>query len=79
MGRAEKAARAVRRLRGVNYPESQIHREINEISAHVAIEMELERSATYRDAFRGTDLRRTHIACGIVFFQAWTGISFITT
>lgn len=75
----ERAARSIRRLRGKKYTEGQIVEEIEVISQHIAAERALNESTTYSDIFKGTDLRRTHIACGLMFFQGWTGISFITT
>lgn len=79
MDRREKAASAMRRLRGKKFPERQIMQEIEVMSLHIAAERDVEKSTSYWDIFKGTDLRRTHIACGLMLFQVWTGISFITT
>jgi SP family sugar:H+ symporter-like MFS transporter len=75
----EKAARALRRLRGKQYPEEQIEADIANITHHVRLERQLENSASYWDLFKGTDLRRTHIACGLQFGQQWSGVTFIYT
>ncbi|OJJ43541.1 hypothetical protein ASPZODRAFT_154425 [Penicilliopsis zonata CBS 506.65] len=77
--RREKAARSIRRLRGKKYAEGQIVEEIDNISQHLAAERAADETSSYWDIFKGTDLRRTHIACGLMLFQVWTGISFITT
>lgn len=68
---------SIRRLRGKAYPEEQIQREVDEIATYVALERRAEGSTSYRDAFRGTDRRRTHIACGVVMWQVLSGPSFI--
>jgi len=75
----EKAAKALRRLRGKQYPEAQIHADLANITHHVRMERQYEASSSYLDVFRGTDLRRTHIACGLQFWQQWSGITFICT
>ncbi|EXJ79831.1 hypothetical protein A1O3_08116 [Capronia epimyces CBS 606.96] len=73
----EAAARAVRRLRGKSYPQDQITEDIDEIAKHIEAERLLESSGSLFDIFRGSDLRRTHIACGTVVWQVLSGISFI--
>lgn len=76
--RTEDASRAIRRLRGRSYPEGQIHAEVDEIAKYIRLERELAKESSYMDCFRGSDLRRTHIACGVVGFQVITGIQFIS-
>ncbi|KAH8800606.1 general substrate transporter [Xylogone sp. PMI_703] len=73
----EKAAESIRRLRGRAYPEQRVQEEIEEIASHVALEREMERSTSYQDILRGTNRRRTHIACGVALWQVLSGPSFI--
>lgn len=73
----EAAARSIRRLRGKAYPEGQIALDIDDIAKHIEAERQFESTKSYMDIFRGTDLRRTHIACGTVVWQVLSGISFI--
>ena len=77
VGRTEESARSLRRLRGASYPEHQIHADVDEIAKHIRLEKELEGSSSFLDAFRGSDRRRTHIACGVLLWQVLSGISFI--
>ena len=77
VNRTEKAAQSIRRLRGKAYPEAQIHSDVEEIAKYIAIEREVEKSTSYLDCLRGTDLRRTHIAVGVVVWQVLSGISFV--
>jgi MFS transporter, SP family, sugar:H+ symporter len=75
--RVEDGARSIRRLRGKSYPEDQVAAEVDDIAQHVKLERELEGAGSFLDAFRGSDLRRTHIACGVLLWQVLSGISFI--
>ena len=71
--------RALRRLRGKQYPEDQIEADIANIAYHVTLERDFEKSSSCLDLFRGTNRRRTHIACGLAFWQQWSGLTFIYT
>ncbi|OQV03500.1 hypothetical protein CLAIMM_08539 [Cladophialophora immunda] len=77
VGKVEESARSIRRLRGKTYPEHQIHADVDDIAKHIRLEKELEGSGSFLDAFRGSDRRRTHIACGLLLWQVLSGISFI--
>ncbi|CAK7198506.1 hypothetical protein SEUCBS139899_001167 [Sporothrix eucalyptigena] len=84
--RPEKAARSLRRLRGPQYGDNRIDDEIRDLAMHIQVErqlMETSEGASAWDAmtaiFRGTDARRTHIACGCVTWQVLSGISFINS
>ncbi|KAK6369842.1 hypothetical protein LTS17_009292 [Exophiala oligosperma] len=77
VGKVEESARSIRRLRGKTYPEHQIHADVDDIAKHIRLEKELEGSGSFLDAFRGSDMRRTHIACGLLLWQVLSGISFI--
>ncbi|KIY02747.1 uncharacterized protein Z520_01212 [Fonsecaea multimorphosa CBS 102226] len=77
VGKVEESARSIRRLRGKTYPEHQIHADVDDIAKHIRLEQELEGSSSFLDAFRGSDRRRTHIACGLLLWQVLSGISFI--
>jgi MFS family permease len=78
VNKPEAASQSLRRLRGRLYPEERISREIEIIAAYVELEKHAAKSSSVRDAFRGTDRRRTHIACGLLFFQAFSGTTFIS-
>ncbi|RFU27986.1 hypothetical protein B7463_g8353, partial [Scytalidium lignicola] len=75
--RPQKAAESIRRLRGGAYPEEKVQQEIEDIASHIALEREMECSASYQDIFKGTNRRRTHIACGVALWQVLSGPSFI--
>jgi MFS transporter, SP family, sugar:H+ symporter len=66
------------RIRGPTYSEEEIKQEIQEISAFIEIEKELEGSSSYLDCFRGTNLRRTLLTIGSTMCQEFSGISFIS-
>lgn len=79
---SEKAVKSVRRLRGRQYGDANIADEIQDIAAHIQAErLVTQASPSAWDSvtaiFRGTDARRTHIACGCVTWQVLSGISFI--
>ena len=79
-GRTEEAYEAHRRLFGTS-PETAERREqeMKEIIAFVEFEKQTQRSTTFIDCFRGTDLRRTLIAIGLMTSQNFAGRDFLST
>lgn len=74
--RTEDAVKSIRQLRGPEYSEGKIAEELEDIAQHIKAERD-EAAGSYFAIFRGTDLRRTHIACGCVIWQVLSGISFV--
>lgn len=64
------------KLRGDTWPEEDIDEEIKEISFFVEVEATVERSTSYLDCLKGTDLRRTLISLLILCGQQFFGVAF---
>ncbi|KAF4629732.1 hypothetical protein G7Y89_g8410 [Cudoniella acicularis] len=79
VGRTDEAFKSIQRLRGKEYPLSQVQSDIDDIAQHIALERELEASSSYLDLFKGTDKRRTGIVVGVLLFQVLSGITFINS
>jgi MFS family permease len=76
-GKPEQALIALRQLRGSFYHENLVAEEFQEIKEAWAIEQELAQSASIRDMFRGTDLRRTVLSICSTCCQASSGSMFL--
>jgi sugar porter (SP) family MFS transporter len=76
-GKHDEAGRALRRLRGNEFPEELIQEELLEIREATRIEKELAAHSSFRDLFRGSDLRRTLLACGASLCHSASGINFL--
>jgi MFS family permease len=74
--REDLASSSIRQLRGIK-DESQLRNEVTEIHAEWTAERELHQNVHFRDAFRGSDLRRTMITIGTGIAQTATGIIFM--
>jgi MFS transporter, SP family, sugar:H+ symporter len=75
-GLYEKAADSIRRTRGI----TDLHRleaEVTDIKNTYLEEQEMLHGTSFKDLFKGTDLRRTLISVGITVCQSATGITFI--
>jgi sugar porter (SP) family MFS transporter len=76
-GRHEEAGIALRRLRGQEFPEEFLGEELLEIREATRIEKELAEHSSFRDLFRGSDLRRTLLAIGASMCHSASGINFL--
>ncbi|BGP43254.1 hypothetical protein JCM10450v2_007399 [Rhodotorula kratochvilovae] len=75
--REEDALRSLRRIRGTAYADEHIKLELETIKQAIAMEREVQAGATIVDIFKGTDLRRTLLACGAATLHAASGINVI--
>ncbi|GAA5948676.1 hypothetical protein JCM10213_004379 [Rhodosporidiobolus nylandii] len=76
-GREDEALLSLRRVRGAGYAEEHIQLELETIRTAIEAEKEAQKGATLLDIFKGTDLRRTLLACGAVTLHAASGINFL--
>lgn len=76
-GKHDQAHDALRRLRGSQFPEEFLQEELLEIREVTRIEKELAASSSFRDLFRGSDLRRTLLAIGASLCHSASGINFL--
>lgn len=76
-GQYEKAASAIRRLRGVT-DEAQLAEEVEVMKKAWLEETRLNSSVQFKDAFRGIDLRRTLLSVSTGAAQASTGMYFMS-
>lgn len=77
-GRIEEAYAAFTRLHGRSHHANELReQEMREIIAFVEFEKEHQKNTTYLDCFRGTDLRRTLIAMGLMTCQNFGGRDFL--
>ncbi|OJJ49998.1 hypothetical protein ASPZODRAFT_157007 [Penicilliopsis zonata CBS 506.65] len=76
--RVEEARKSLRKIRGKTIPQAELDRELDEAIAFTALERELEESTSYLECLKGTDLRRTLIACLAMSGQQLTGIAFVS-
>jgi MFS family permease len=76
-GQHEKAAAAIRKLRGLN-DEAQLREDVMIMKNSWAAETELNSSVRLLDAFRGTDLRRSLLSIAAAVSQTATGMIFIS-
>ncbi|GAA5978610.1 hypothetical protein JCM11641_002787 [Rhodosporidiobolus odoratus] len=76
-GREEEALESLKKVRGQDYNPDHILLELDTIKAAIQAEKEAQAGATLMDIFRGTDLRRTLLACGTVTLHAASGINFL--
>jgi MFS family permease len=76
-GQDDKAAGAIRRLRGVK-DEDQLRQQVTIMKNSWLEEMESITSAHILDAFRGTNLRRTLLTISVALGQAATGMFFMS-
>lgn len=79
-GQRDRAMLAIGRLRK-KLPDSEMRNQIELESMEAAVEEanRLSSQSGWIDLFRGTNLRRTGIACAIFFFQQWTGMQFVVS
>ena len=73
-GRHEQAMKSLRFLRGKAFAEDLLLEEMMEIREVCEAEKEAAKSATFRDMFRGTDLRRTLLSCGAALTHQASGV-----
>jgi sugar porter (SP) family MFS transporter len=73
----DRAALALRRLRGKEFPEELLQEELLEIREVTRLERELAAHSSFRDLFRGSDLRRTLLALGASMCHSASGINFL--
>ncbi|KAL0778842.1 hypothetical protein CaCOL14_005100 [Colletotrichum acutatum] len=73
-GKYEEAEKVLTRLS--NRPET-IAQEVQLLKAQVEEQRELHKATSFRDCFKGTNLRRTVIAMGVQILQQAQGVSFI--
>lgn len=64
------------KIRGPTWPRDAVEQEIKEVAAFVELEATLEKSSSYIDCFKGTDLRRTMISMLILCGQQFFGVAF---
>lgn len=76
-GEDDKAARAIRRLRGVRGDEARLRAEVDDIRSAYLMEKELHAGVHLRDMFRGPDLRRTLLSYGSNVAGTATGVTFM--
>ena len=74
-GRIEDAERSIQRLSS-NMSPSQIQLKLAMMVHTDAYEKTLQTESSYWDCFKGTNLRRTEIACMILAAQTWAGEAF---
>jgi sugar porter (SP) family MFS transporter len=75
--RHEQAHDALRRLRGDDFPDELLQEELLEIREATRIEKELAAHSSFRDLFRGSDLRRTLLSIGASLCHSASGINFL--
>ena len=78
IAREDLAASSIRKIRGIA-DESQIQSEVAQIHAEWTAEQGLHKTVRFRDAFRGSDFRRTMITVGTAIAQTATGMIFISS
>ncbi|ORY88813.1 general substrate transporter [Leucosporidium creatinivorum] len=76
-GRDDDAGKALRYIRGNSSTPEQVTIELEAIKANIILERELQKDVKILDIFRGTDLRRTLLACGATTLHASSGINFL--
>ena len=77
-GREEKAVDSIRKLRGIK-DEDRVRGDVAEIKAAWLAETAFTQEVRLKDAFKGTDLRRTMICLGCGLGQTATGIIFLSS
>ncbi|BGO95227.1 hypothetical protein NBRC10512_002983 [Rhodotorula toruloides] len=75
--RHDEALKSLRKIRGSNFSEAELQAELDIIVEAIRVEREVQAGATFLDIFRGTDLRRTLLACGAATLHAASGINFL--
>ena len=76
-GHLDEAKRSVKRLQAASYQtDAEIDATVTMMSCTNELEKEIETGASYLDCFRGTDLRRTEIACAVWAIQNLCGSTF---
>ncbi|GAA6056376.1 hypothetical protein JCM3770_005978 [Rhodotorula araucariae] len=75
--REDDALRSLRRIRGTAYADEHIKLELETIKQAIVAEKEIQAGATILDIFKGTDLRRTLLACGAATLHAASGINYL--
>ncbi|BGP35077.1 hypothetical protein JCM10296v2_006907 [Rhodotorula toruloides] len=75
--RHEEALKSLRKIRGSNFSEAELQAELDIIVEAIRFEREVQAGATFLGIFRGTDLRRTLLACGAATLHAASGINFL--
>jgi len=77
-GKIEEAKQAARRLSPATYlTEERLEQQIALISHTIELEKAEVAGATYRDCFRGSNLRRTEIVIAVWAAQYWNGQNII--
>lgn len=75
-GKVQQGKTNMTKIRGESWPEEEIDEEIREISFFVEVEATVEKSTSYLDCLKGTDLRRTMISLLILCGQQFFGVAF---
>ncbi|KAI1623434.1 putative maltose permease [Exophiala viscosa] len=75
-GRLEQARRSLRRLTSSIVTDDQLDNTLSMMVLTNEHERQVTQGTTYLDCFKGTNLRRTEIACATWVIQVWTGIWF---
>jgi sugar porter (SP) family MFS transporter len=78
-GEHDRAYLALRHLRGNEFPEKLLREELLEIREATRLERELAVHSSFRDLFRGSDLRRTLLAIGASLTHSASGINFLVS
>lgn len=64
------------KIRGSTWAPENIEEEVREIGFFVELEATLEKSSSYADCLKGTDLRRTMISLLVFVGQQLFGVAF---
>ncbi|CAK7240812.1 MAG: hypothetical protein STHCBS139747_002260 [Sporothrix thermara] len=78
-GRRDDAKAALMYIRKDSASEDEVDQELALIEASVAEQQEFHRATTYWDCFKGSNGRRTMIACGVQFFEQLSGNAFASS
>ena len=76
--RNDEARETIHKLRGKFWTDQELDKEIDDAVAFTEFESLNERSTSYLDCFRATDLRRTMIGTLIMSGQHVMGIGFVS-
>ena len=75
-GRPEDALKALKRLRGSRISDEDLSKQLQEISDSLEHEKSIHSQINWLQLFKGANLRRTIVACGLLCLQQGQGISF---
>ncbi|KAH7136998.1 general substrate transporter [Dactylonectria estremocensis] len=76
-GKEEKARLSFAKFNQMDPQSAEVDWQVAEVLQHIEFEQQLNQEASWRDIFRGLDLKRTHLAVLVLLGNALTGIQFV--